>query len=135
MTDHERPRRRTYRTGGFEDVGGYSRAVRSSNFIAVSGTAATDASGKAVSPDDVGAQTHEAFRRALEAIEALGGSVGDVLRTRIFLAGGADWRPAVAAHHEVFAAAAPANTTLYVVGFPPEGVLVEVEVDAIVGAQ
>jgi enamine deaminase RidA (YjgF/YER057c/UK114 family) len=34
-------------------------------------------------------------------------------------------------HHDLFAEVAPANTTVFVSGFPPEGVLVEVEVDAI----
>lgn len=117
---------------GFAEVGGYARAVRSGQYIAVSGTAATGQDGRAISPD-LYEQTHEAFRRAIEAIEALGASVGDVLRTRLFLAEGEDWGPAVAAHRELFADVRPANTTLFVSGFPPEGVLVEVELDAIVG--
>jgi enamine deaminase RidA (YjgF/YER057c/UK114 family) len=124
--------RTKHRTGGFEDVGAYSRAVRAGDHIAVSGTAATGSDGAALSPGDVGAQTREGFRRAIEAVEALGGSVGDVLRTRIYLAAGADWRPAVEAHRELFAGIEPANTTLFVTGFPPRGVLVEVEIDAIV---
>jgi enamine deaminase RidA (YjgF/YER057c/UK114 family) len=123
--------RETHRTGGFENVGGYSRAVRAGTYVAVSGTAATDAGGRALSPGDVGGQTAEAFRRALEALDALGGSTGDVIRTRIFLVTGSDWRAAVAVHHDLFAEVAPANTTLFVSGFPPEGVLVEVELDAI----
>jgi enamine deaminase RidA (YjgF/YER057c/UK114 family) len=124
--------RETHRTGGFEDVGGYSRAVRSGAHIAVSGTAATGADGRASSPGDVGRQTAEAFSRALAAVEALGGSTADVLRTRIYLLAGSDWRAAVAVHHDLFAEVVPANTTLFVSGFPPEGVLVEVEIDAIV---
>ena len=126
------PFRQTHRTGGFEDVGGYSRAVRSGNHIAVSGTAATDGKGGVVSPGDVGAQTAEGFARALAAVGALGGSVEDVIRTRIFLVAGSDWRAAVEVHRELFAGVNPANTTLFVSGFPPEGVLVEVELDAIV---
>jgi enamine deaminase RidA (YjgF/YER057c/UK114 family) len=55
--------RKTLRTGGFEDLGGYSRAVRSGNYIAVSGTAATGSGGIAISSGDVYAQTHEAFKR------------------------------------------------------------------------
>jgi enamine deaminase RidA (YjgF/YER057c/UK114 family) len=124
--------RTTHRTGGFEELGGYSRAVRSGSYIAVSGTAATDAAGNAVSPGDVQAQTAEGFARALAAVDALGGSIEDVIRTRIFLAAGSDWRAAVEAHRALFAAVNPANTTLFVVGFPPAGVLVEVELDAIV---
>jgi enamine deaminase RidA (YjgF/YER057c/UK114 family) len=123
--------RETHRTGGFENVGGYSRAVRSGTHIAVSGTAATDVEGRALAPGDVGGQTAEAFKRALDAVAALGGSTGDVIRTRIFLVAGSDWREAVAVHLDLFAEVAPANTTVFVSGFPPEGVLVEVEVDAI----
>lgn len=127
--------RETHRTGGFENVGGYSRAVRSGGTIAVSGTAATDAEGRALSPGDVRGQTAEAFARALAAVEALGGSTGDVIRTRIFLVAGSDWRAAVAVHSDLFAEVAPANTTVFVSGFPPEGVLVEVEIDAVVPPQ
>src|SRR3954451_23715477 len=124
--------RETHRTGGFEHVGGYSRAVRAGAYIAVSGTAATDAEGRALSPGDVRDQTAEAFARALAAVEALGGAAKDVVRTRMFLVAGSDWRAAVAVHHDLFAEIAPANTTLFVSGFPPEGVLVEVEIDAII---
>ncbi len=124
--------RETHRTGGFEDLGGYSRAVRSGNYIAVSGTAATDGAGGVVAPGDVGSQTAEGFRRAIAAVTALGGSLENVIRTRIYLAAGSDWRPAIEAHRELFSTVNPANTTLFVTGFPPEGVLVEVEVDAIV---
>ena len=124
--------RAQHRTGGFEDLGAYSRAVRAGDYIAVSGTAATGQNGAALSPGDVRAQTEEAFRRAIEAVEALGGSIRDVLRTRMYLAAGADWKPAVEAHRELFAGIEPANTTLFVAGFPPEGVLVEVEIDAVV---
>ena len=113
-------------------MGGYSRAVRAGNYIAVSGTAATDGAGGVVAPGDVGGQTAEGFRRALAAVNALGGSLSDVIRTRIYLVSGSDWRPAAAAHRELFSAVNPANTTVFVAGFPPEGVLVEVEVDAIV---
>jgi enamine deaminase RidA (YjgF/YER057c/UK114 family) len=106
--------------------------VRSGSHIAVSGTAATDGKGGVVGPGDVYAQTAEAFKRALAAVDALGGSIGDVIRTRIYIAAGNDWHPAVEAHRKLFSGVNPANTTLFVAGFPPEGVLVEVEVDAIV---
>jgi enamine deaminase RidA (YjgF/YER057c/UK114 family) len=124
--------RRVHRTGGFEDVGGYARAVRGNDYIAVSGTAPTGDDGVALYPGDVRAQTAEAFARAIEAVEALGGTLADVVRTRIFLAPEADWRASVEAHHELFRDVTPANTTLFVAGFIPPGVLVEIEVDAVV---
>jgi enamine deaminase RidA (YjgF/YER057c/UK114 family) len=123
--------RRVVRTGGFEDIGGYARAVRVANTIAVSGTAATDAEGKALHPGDAYAQTREAFERSIAALRELGGGLRDVVRTRIYLAPGADWRRAVDAHRELFGETLPANTTLYVAGFIPAGVVVEVELDAV----
>jgi len=126
--------RQVVRTGGFEDVGGYSRAVRDGRLISVSGTAPTGPDGSAVSPD-LYEQTHHAFLIALGAVEQLGGSVDGVMRTRIFLAPDTDWRRAVEAHHDLFASVTPANTTLFVAGFIPAGVLVEVEVDAVVAEE
>lgn len=106
--------------------------MRAGGLIAVSGTAATDADGTALHPGDTFAQTRNAFERALGAVEELGGTRDDVVRTRIFLTPDADWRGATDAHRELFAGIDPANTTLYVHGFIPDGVLVEVEVDAVV---
>ncbi len=123
--------REVVRTGGFEEVGGYSRAVRDGPLISVSGTAALGPDGSAVSPD-LYEQTRHAFLTALDAVTRLGGGVENVIRTRIFLAPETDWRRAVEAHHDLFAAVTPANTTLFVAGFIPPGVLVEVEVDAVV---
>jgi enamine deaminase RidA (YjgF/YER057c/UK114 family) len=123
--------RRVVRTGGFEDIGGYARAVRIGGTIAVSGTAATDAEGKALYPGDAYAQTRDAFERAVAALRDLGGGLNDVIRTRIYLAPGADWRRAVDAHRELFGETLPANTTLFVAGFIPAGVLVEIELDAV----
>jgi enamine deaminase RidA (YjgF/YER057c/UK114 family) len=123
--------RRVVRTGGFEDIGGYARAVRIGGTIAISGTAATDAEGKALHPGDAYAQTRDAFERAVAALRELGGGLNDVVRTRIYLAPGADWRRAIDAHRELFGETLPANTTLFVAGFIPVGVLVEIELDAV----
>jgi enamine deaminase RidA (YjgF/YER057c/UK114 family) len=125
--------RRDVRTGGFETIGGYARAVRVDSIVAVSGTAATAADGEVLHPDDAYMQTRAAFERALAALHELGGEPGDVVRTRIFLVPGADWRRSVDAHRELFGDIPPANTTLFVAALIPEGALVEVEVDAVVG--
>lgn len=99
--------------------------------IAVSGTAALDAEGKALHPGDAYGQTKIALDLAVEAVERLGASRERVIRTRLFLAPGADWRAAIRAHAEVLEGVDPANTTLFVGGFIPEGCLVEVELDAV----
>jgi enamine deaminase RidA (YjgF/YER057c/UK114 family) len=118
--------RTTYREGGgFEEAAAYSRAVRAGQYIAVSGTAARDGG-------TVYEQTREAIARAIAAAVELGASKQDVLRTRLLLADGCDWKGAIQAHAEAFAGVEPANTTYFVSGFIPDGVLVEVELDAIV---
>jgi enamine deaminase RidA (YjgF/YER057c/UK114 family) len=116
----------------FEAVAGYARAARAGSLIAVSGTAATGPDGAALAPGDAHGQTTIAIGRALEAVVALGGQADDVIRTRLLLAPGADWRGAAQAHAEAFRGIDPANTTWFVGGFIPEGVLVEVELDAVV---
>ena len=134
-----RPRARTrvervierHRDGSpFEATAAYCRAVRSGQAVAVSGTAATAPDGSALYPGDTYGQTREAFERAVAAAQALGAGIGDTVRTRLFLGPGSDWREAVRAHRELFDGVDPANTTLYVAGFIPPGVLVEVELDA-----
>jgi enamine deaminase RidA (YjgF/YER057c/UK114 family) len=125
--------RRRHREGSaFESAAGYSRAVRAGTLIAVSGTAATAADGSALAPGDAHGQTAIAIERALAAVAALGGTPAEVVRTRMLLAPGADWRGAARAHAEAFAGIEPANTTWYVGGFIPAGVLVEIELDAVV---
>ena len=111
--------------GGFEEAAAYSRAVRIGPYVAVSGTAARELG-------DVYEQTREAIARALAGAGELGASKEDVLRTRVLLTQGCDWQGAIRAHAEAFAGVDPANTTYFVSGFIPEGVLVEVELDAVV---
>jgi enamine deaminase RidA (YjgF/YER057c/UK114 family) len=116
----------------FESIAGYARAARAGSLIAVSGTAATAPDGSALAPGDAYGQATIAIERALAAVVALGGTREDVVRTRILLAPGADWRGATRAHAEAFGGIDPANTTWFVGGFIPEGVLVEIELDAMV---
>ena len=110
--------------GGFEEAAAYSRGVRIGVNVAVSGTAARGGG-------DAYEQTREALERALAAAKELGAGRDDVLRTRLLLADGCDWEGAVRAHREAFEGIDPANTTYFVAGFIPEGVLVEVELDAV----
>lgn len=128
MSKHTR-----HRGGGrFEEVAAYARAARHGDVIAVSGTADLTPEGAAAHPDDAYAQTLSALRSGVEAVEALGGQLEDVIRSRILLAPESDWQGAVRAHAEVFRGIDPANTTLFVAGFIPPGVLVEIELDAVV---
>jgi enamine deaminase RidA (YjgF/YER057c/UK114 family) len=104
--------------------------VRRFGHIAVSGTTATAADGRALHPGDTYGQALVALQRAIAAMQALGGRLDDVVRTRVFLAPGADWEGAARAHAEVMGSVAPANTMLYVAGLIGDGFLVEVELEA-----
>jgi enamine deaminase RidA (YjgF/YER057c/UK114 family) len=115
----------------FETMAGYARAARIGDLVAVSGTAALDESGKALHPGDAGAQTRIALERALDAAAVLGARREDVIRTRIYLLAGVDWRAPVEVHGEIFRGIDPANTTLHVAELIPQDCLVEVEVDAV----
>jgi len=116
---------RRYRDGrGWEAKAGYSRAVRRGARIDVSGTTAADSSA------DTYGQTRAALDQAIAAVEALGGTKHEILRTRIFLAPDADWEAAARAHVQLLGDVAPANTMLYAAGLIGDGYLVEVEVDA-----
>jgi enamine deaminase RidA (YjgF/YER057c/UK114 family) len=117
--------------GGFEEAAAYSRAVRVGEHVAVSGTAPMD-DGAVLHAGDAYAQTRVAIEKALAAAAELGATPQDVIRTRLLLAAGCDWQAAVRAHREAFVGIDPANTSYYVAGFIPEGVLVEFELDAIV---
>jgi len=87
--------------------------------------------GHALHAGDTEAQTRVCFKRALVALEALGAGFDDVIRTRILLTPEADPGGAIRVHRELFEGREPASTVVYVAGFIPEGVLVEVELDAL----
>jgi enamine deaminase RidA (YjgF/YER057c/UK114 family) len=115
---------------GWEREAGYARAARHGRRIAVSGTTSNGPGGGVAFPGDTHAQTRHALTLAMRAVAALGGGPADVIRTRIYLAPGAEWEAAARAHREVLGHVAPANTMLYVAGLIGDGYLVEVEVDA-----
>jgi enamine deaminase RidA (YjgF/YER057c/UK114 family) len=114
----------------WQDAAGYARAARRGTRIAVSGTTSSGPDGGVLHPGDSYRQTLEAIGRGVRAVEALGGSASDVLRTRVYLAPGAAWQDAARAHREAFDAVRPANTMLHVAGLVGDGLLVEVELDA-----
>lgn len=111
---------------------GYSRAVRVGAQVWVAGTVSLDADGRIVGHGDAYAQA----KRVIEIIEAAlaqaGATLADVVRTRVYLR---DWSAkdgAARAHREAFAVIRPASTFV-VAGLVEEEVLVEMEVEALVG--
>ena len=125
-------RQRIYDGTPFERSASYARAIRHGSYIAVSGTIAMDTNGNVAYLGDVYLQTRTAFLKAIAAVDELGGSLHDVVRTRIFLTPSCSWEGAAAAHAEIFRGVDPANTSLYVSGLFVPNALVEVEVDAMV---
>ena len=103
-------RRQLVSTGSVcEDVVGFSRAVRVGPWVSVAGTTATTPDGP-VGGADVAAQTREALRRIRGALSDAGATVGDVVRTRIFVSDIDDWEEVGRVHKEFFGNTLPANT-------------------------
>lgn len=117
----------------WQELAGYSRAVRRGDLIMVSGTTATGPDGTALYPGDTGAQARECLDRIERALTALGSGLRDVIRTAVYLAPGASWEQAAAAHAAVLGGVRPANTMLYVAGLIGDGFLVEIEAQAVAG--
>lgn len=112
---------------------GFSRASRVGNVIAVAGTAAIGPDGKTVGVNDVYEQTKYCLEIMKKAVEDAGGSLQDVIRTRIMLVDMATWKEAAKAHGEFFSDIRPACTFVEVKGFINKEWLVETEADCIVG--
>lgn len=111
---------------------GYSRAVRSGSLIEVGGTTAALASGEIVGEGDLYAQTAHVLRAVMTSVEELGGTVQDVVRTRVFLRHIDDWHEAGRAHLEVFGIQLPASSCIGGAEFLDARLLVEVELTAVV---
>lgn len=106
----------------FEAIVGYSRAVRVGPLVAVSGTTAPGS--------DIGAQTREVLRRIEIALIEAGVTLGEVVRTRIYVTDISRWRDVAAVHAEVFGQIRPAATMVEVAALIEPGMLVEIEADA-----
>ena len=112
----------------WEDLAGFSRATRSGNRILVSGTTATHGN-RAIGGNDPVAQTHFVIDKIEGAIQALGGKLEDVIRTRIYIQHLDDWEPIARVHGQRFAGIQPANTMVRADIIGPE-YLVEIEAEA-----
>ena len=125
-------RRRVSSGSPYEPVVGISRGVRAGSIVAVAGTAPLDEEGRTVAPGDAGAQARRCFEIIARALEGLGASLSDVVRTRILLTRIEDWEAVARVHGEFFRDVRPANTVMQVTRFIDPDWLVEVEADAVV---
>ncbi|MFP6765560.1 MAG: RidA family protein [Planctomycetaceae bacterium] len=115
----------------WETFVGYSRAVKAGNQIFVSGTTASDIDGSAVCVQDAAGQTRFILMKIESALVALGASLNDVVRTRMFVVDINQWEKIGAVHREFLADVCPAATMVEVSRLTHPDHLVEIEVDAL----
>lgn len=108
----------------YEDTVGYSRAVRTGPFIAVSGTVGAG--------DDIAAQARDALKRIEAALHEAGATLSDVVRTRMYVTDISRWRELGAVHAEFFGDIRPATSMVEVSALIAPGLFVEIEADAYV---
>ncbi len=115
----------------WEDIVGYSRAIRVGNTIEVAGTTAMDGE-VLIGRGDMYAQTKFIFEKIEKALQALGASMKDVVRTRMFVTDIEQWELAGKAHGEFFRNIKPVATMVEVSRLINDDLLIEIEVTAII---
>ncbi len=128
-------RRQNVSTGTvWEDLVGYSRLVRIGDVVAVTGTTATVPGGGHVGDGDAYGQTAQILRNIERALGEVGGTMADVIRTRIYVTAiQRDWQEIGRAHREVFGAIRPCTSMVEVSRLIEDWMLVEIEADAVIG--
>ena len=125
--------RKHYSSGvKWESIVGYSRAIRIGDQIFITGTTATDENGEIVGPGDAYVQTVQVIRNIARALKALGGSLNDIVRTRMFVRDISRWEEYGRAHGEFFGEIRPCATMVEVSRLIDDRMLIEIEADAVV---
>jgi len=114
----------------WENIVGYSRAVRVGNVIEVSGTVASDGN-NVVGENDVYLQTKFILKKIESGLKEADASLNDVVRTRIYVRDISKWREVAKAHQEVFGNIKPATSMVEVTSLISPEYLVEIEATAI----
>ncbi len=125
---------RSFSGAPWEAKVGYCRALRAGNHVYVTGTAPVGDDGTTFAPGDAYAQAQRCFEIVAEAIRPLGANMHDIVRTRMFVTDISRWEDFGRAHAEVFAAHPPCTTMVEVSSLISPDMLIEVEVDAVLGA-
>jgi enamine deaminase RidA (YjgF/YER057c/UK114 family) len=131
ITTADRAGRKTASSGSkWEPIMGYSRAARAGNLIAVTGTVGINADG--TYSKSMVEQTRRSLAIIKAALEALGGRIEQVIRTRMFVTDVSKWEEVAKIHGEVFANIRPATTIVEVARLIDGDALIEIEADAVV---
>jgi enamine deaminase RidA (YjgF/YER057c/UK114 family) len=124
--------RTNYSSGSkWEDVVGYSRAVKIGNIIEVTGTVASGDDGNVVGKDDAYAQTKFIYQKIEIVLQRAGAGMKDVVRVRMFVTDISRWQEYGKAHSEFFKDIKPCNTMVEVSALIEPGYLIEIEATAI----
>lgn len=125
--------RTNYSTGTkWEETVGYSRAVKVGNTIEVTGTVAVDEKGNTVGPGDAYAQTKYILEKISSVLTRAGGSMEQVVRTRMFVTDITCWEEYGRAHGEFFKDIRPCTTLVEVAKLISPDYLIEIEATAII---
>lgn len=124
--------RTNYSSGAkWEDIVGYSRAVKMGNIIEVTGTVAVDENTKLVGEGDAYAQTKYIIGKIEAILQKAGASLSDVVRTRMFVTDISRWEEYGKAHGEFFSVIKPCTSMIEVKGLIAPEYLIEIEATAI----
>jgi enamine deaminase RidA (YjgF/YER057c/UK114 family) len=114
----------------WEDIVGYSRAVRVGTRIYLTGTTATGGDGEVVGVNDAYAQTVQAIHNIERALQMAGATLDNVVRTRMFVTDISRWQEYGRAHREFFGDIRPCATMIQVSALIDPRMLIEIEVEA-----
>lgn len=117
----------------WEDVVGYSRAVKAGPFIEIAGTTATKEDGSIEGVGDAHRQTQFILQKVEQVLQHFGADMSRVIRTRIYVTDMAHWEEVGRAHGEFFTQVKPAATMVEVSKLIHRDMLVEIEVTAYLG--
>ena len=116
----------------WEEIVGYSRAVKVGNIIEVTGTVAVDENSLLVAKDDAYGQTKFIIQKIEAVLKKAGASLKDVVRTRMFVTDISRWEEYGKAHGEFFATIKPCTSMIEVKGLIAPEYLIEIEASAII---
>jgi len=123
--------RQIYSSGAkWESIVGYARAVRSGDRIYVTGTTAIDEQSGIIGIGDAYAQTVQCIKNIEKALNALGATLENIVRTRMFVTDISRWQEYGKAHGEFFSEILPATSMVQVSALIDPDMLIEIEADA-----